>query len=116
MYQHSLDEQTYERESAAEEHSVNPRGDQVHLLQSEETSEMGYDSDSELGDRHETGRRQSYGYDSDSELEDHPQEVDEPDQSVQQEGGFCDAAERKQSRLDTGEFMGVTGPQDEEEE
>lgn len=83
MYQRSLDEQTYERESAAEGHSVDPRGAQMQLLQSEETSEMAYESDLELDDRvyhHETGRRQSYDYDSDSELE----ELDEPEQSKQQ--------------------------------
>lgn len=83
MYQRSLDEQTYERESAAEGHSVDPRGAQMQLLQSEETSEMAYESDLELDDRvyhHETGCRQSYDYDSDSELE----ELDEPEQSKQQ--------------------------------
>lgn len=118
MYQRSLDEQTYERESAAEGHSVDPRGDQVHLLQSEETSEMPFESDSELGDQvyhHETGSRQSYDYDSDSELEDPHQELDEPEQSKQQKDGFCAVAERNQSRSETGEFMGVAGPQDEEE-
>ncbi|XP_074493547.1 uncharacterized protein znf366 isoform X2 [Sebastes fasciatus] len=119
MYQHSLDEQ---RGSAAE---VDPRGDQVHLSQSEETSEMAYESDLD----YETGSRQSYDYDSDSELEDDHQELDEAEESKQQIDGFCDAAidvaERNQSRsergeivhrLCTSEFMGVTGPQDEEED
>nr|XP_046243738.1 zinc finger protein 366 isoform X2 [Scatophagus argus] len=114
MYQHSLDEQTYERESAAEGHSADPRGDKVHLLQSE-TSEMAYESDLELGDQlyhHETGRRQSYDYDSESELEDH-EERDEPEQNKQQVDDCCDAGERNQSRLEAGEFM---GPRDEEED
>nr|XP_033474922.1 zinc finger protein 366 [Epinephelus lanceolatus] len=123
MYQHSLDEQ---RESAAE------GGDQADLLQSEETSEMAYESDLELGDQvyhHETGRRQMYDYDSDSELEDDHQELDEPEQSEQQMDGFSDTAidvaGRNQNRsekgeivrrLRTSEFMGVTGPQDEEKD
>lgn len=116
-YQHGLDEQTYERGSAAEELSVDPRGDKVHL-QSEETSEMAYESDLELEEQvrhHETGRSQSYVYDSDSELEDQHQERNESEQSKQQVGGFSDAGERNQSRLGTGEFMGATGPHDEED-
>lgn len=109
MYQRSLAEQAYERESAAGD----PRGDKAHLLQSEETSETAFESDSELGDQvyHQTGRRQSYDYDSDSELEDH--HLDEPEQSKQQMGGFCDIAERNQSRSETGEFI---GSQDDEED
>ncbi|XP_044053769.1 zinc finger protein 366 isoform X2 [Siniperca chuatsi] len=117
MYQCSLDEQTYERESAAEGHSVDPRDDKVQLLQSEETSEMAYESDSELDDQvyhHEKGRRQSYDYDSDSAL-DH-RELDDPEQSKQQTDGFCDAAINVAEGSQTGEFMGVTGPQDEEED
>ncbi|KAM9360925.1 LOW QUALITY PROTEIN: uncharacterized protein znf366 [Symphorus nematophorus] len=102
--QNSLDEQTYERESAAEGHSVDPRGDKMHLLQSEETSEMAYESDSELDDHHETGRRQSYDYDSDSELE-----LDEPEQNQKEVDG-----ERNQSR--SGEFMAVSGSSSEEED
>lgn len=101
MYQHGLDEQTYERESAVEGRSADPRRDEAHLL--DETSEMAYESDLELDDQvylHETGHRQSYGYDSDSELEDH-QELDE--QSKEQ----VDAGERNQSRLETGEFVEV---------
>lgn len=118
MYQRGLDEQTYERGSAAEELSVDPRSDKVHLLQSEETSEMAYESDLELEEQvyhHETGRSHSYVYDSDSELEDQYQELNEPEQSKQQVGGFSDARERNQSRLRAGEFMGATGPHDEED-
>lgn len=115
-YQHSLDEQTYERESGAEGR------DQVHRLQSEE---MAYESDLEVGDQvyqHETGRRKSYDYYSDSELED---DDDEPEQSKQQTDGLCDEAERSQSRSNTGEtvhhlhtseFMGVTGSQEEKQD
>lgn len=94
MYQRSLDEETYEREPAAKGRSVDPRGDQMY--------------------HHQTGRRQSYDFDSDSELEDHQQEFDE--QSKKQIDVFCDEAERKQSRSETGEFMEVRGSQDEEEE
>lgn len=119
MYQHSLDEQTYERESGAE------GGDQVHRLQSEEMSEMAYESDLELGDQvyqHKTGRRKSYDYYSDSELED---DDDEPEQSKQQNDGLCDVAEMNQSRSKTGEkvhhlhtseFMGVTASQEEKQD
>uniref|UniRef100_A0A671UX65 Zinc finger protein 710 n=1 Tax=Sparus aurata TaxID=8175 RepID=A0A671UX65_SPAAU len=67
MYEHGLDE----RESGNEGDSVDPRGDKMHLLKSEE---MADESDLELGDQEydqETGRRQSYDYDSDSELEDY---------------------------------------------
>ncbi|XP_041793115.1 zinc finger protein 366 [Chelmon rostratus] len=113
MYHHGLDEQTYERESAAEGHAVDPRGEKVHLLQSEETSEMAYDSDLELSDQvhhYETSRRQSYCYDSDSDLEDHHQELE----SKQQADGFCDAAETNESRSREGGLMLVTGRQDEE--
>ncbi|KAE8291802.1 putative global transcription activator SNF2L2 [Larimichthys crocea] len=98
LYQQDLDEQTYERESAAEGNSVDPRGEKMRLLQSEEASEMAYESDLELGDQvyhHETGRRQSYGYDSDdSELEDQHQELDEPEQDKQHVDEFCDPAKR----------------------
>lgn len=120
MYQRGLDD--HERESAEEEGQT---GDQVHLLQSENTPETAYESDLELNDRHEMTRRQSYdSYDSDSELEDqihHHQELEEePEQSKQQLDGFCEpaiVAERKQSRFETrSEFMEATGPQDEEEE
>ncbi|XP_042343559.1 zinc finger protein 366 [Plectropomus leopardus] len=113
IYQQSLDGQ---RESAAE------GGDQVHLLQSEETSEMAYESESELGDQeyhHETGLC------SDSELE----ELDEAEQSKQVTDDFSDAdidvVDTSQSRAETGErvqhlcttdFMGVTGSQEEEED
>lgn len=92
MYQRSIDEQPYERESAAEGHSVDARGAQVQLLQSEETSEMAYESDLEIDDQvyhHEPGCRESYDYDSDSELE----EVEEPEQS------------RQQSSSETGEIV-----------
>lgn len=124
MYQRSLDDQTYERESAEEGHSLDHTGDQVHLLQSEDTPETAYESDLELGDRHETSRRQSYdSYDSDSELEDqihHHEPEEEPEESMQQLDGFCepdiDVAGRKQSRFETSEFMEATGPQDEGEE
>lgn len=120
LYQQDLDEQTYERESAAEGNSVDPRGEKMRLLQSEEASEMAYESDLELGDQvyhHETGRRQSYGYDSDdSELEDQHQELDEPEQDKQHVDEFCDPAKRNQSRSETGEFMEVMDPQDEEED
>ncbi|XP_028434261.1 zinc finger protein 366 isoform X2 [Perca flavescens] len=120
IYQHSLDEQTYERESGAE------GGEQVHLLQSEDMSEMTYESDLELGDQvyqHETGRRKSYDYYSDSELED--DDDDEPEQSKQQIDGLCDVAERNQNRSKTGErvhhlhtseFMGITGSQEEKQD
>ncbi|XP_039660536.1 zinc finger protein 366 isoform X2 [Perca fluviatilis] len=119
MYQHSLDEQTYERESGAE------GGEQVHRSQSEDMSEMAYESDLELGDQvyqHETGRRKSYDYYSDSELED---DDDEPEQSKQQIDGLCDVAGRNQSRSKTGErvhhlhtseFMGITGSQEEKQD
>ncbi|XP_078107136.1 uncharacterized protein znf366 isoform X2 [Sander vitreus] len=119
MYQHSLDEQTYERESGAE------GGDQVHRLQSEEMSEMAYESDLELGDQvyqHKTGRRKFYDYYSDSELED---DDDEPEQSKQQNDGLCDVAEMNQSRSKTGEkvhnlhtsdLMGVTASQEEKQD
>lgn len=95
MYQHSLDDQTYERESAEDEgHLLDHTGDQVHLIASGDTPETAYESDLELGERHETSRRQSYdSYDSDSELEDqiHHQEPEEPEQSKQQLDGFCEA-------------------------
>uniref|UniRef100_A0A671UUZ7 Zinc finger protein 710 n=1 Tax=Sparus aurata TaxID=8175 RepID=A0A671UUZ7_SPAAU len=100
MYEHGLDE----RESGNEGDSVDPRGDKMHLLKSEE---MADESDLELGDQEydqETGRRQSYDYDSDSELEDY-HEVDETEQSKQH-----------QTRLEIGEYMEVTGPEEEEEE
>lgn len=123
MYQRSLDEQKYERESAEEGHSVDPGSDQVQLLQSGDTSEVTYESDSELDDQlyhHETGNRQSYDYDYDSELEDHHSKLDESEQSKTQMDGFCDeatdVAERNESRSETGEFMGVTGPRDEEDD
>ncbi|XP_070689364.1 zinc finger protein 366 isoform X2 [Pempheris klunzingeri] len=109
LCQQSSDEQTYERESAAEGDSADPRGDRVHLLQSDKTSEMTYDSDSELGDQSETGRRESYAYDSDSELEDHHQRLIEPEQSKQD--GFCFIAERNQSRSDR---TGVDEEEDKE--
>lgn len=120
MYQQSLDGETLERESAAEE-SVDPRDDQAHLFQSKTT----YESDVELSEQvyqHETSCRQMYEYDSDSELED--QELDE--QSRQQLNGFyetaIDVADRNQSRLETGEIVHCmqasefTGSHDEEEE
>ncbi|XP_075955570.1 uncharacterized protein znf366 [Anarhichas minor] len=68
MCQQSLEEK---REAAAEGHSGDPRGDQAHPLQSEETSEM-------------------------AELEVDHQERDEPEQSKQQMDGFCDAASREE--------------------
>ncbi|XP_071339444.1 zinc finger protein 366 isoform X1 [Trachinotus anak] len=121
-YQHSLENETFERESAAEGQSVDPRGAQVHLLQ----SETSYESDLELGEEayhHETGHRQLYDYDSDSELEDGHQEQDEPEQSKKQLDGFYEAAideaEKKQSSFETGEIVHrshtceFTGPQDE---
>ncbi|XP_040898278.1 zinc finger protein 366 isoform X2 [Toxotes jaculatrix] len=125
MYQQSLDDETFERESAAEGQSVAPRDDQVHLLQ----SETSYESDLEQGEQayhHETGCRQSDDYDSDSELEDHHQELDEPDQSKQQLRGFYEAAidmaERRQNSLETDEVGHrshtgeIVSPQDEEED
>lgn len=113
MYQHDLDNQAYERVLAAEELSVDPTDDKVHVLESEETSEMAYESDSELGDRayhHEAGRSQSYVYSSDSELESQQQELNEPEHGKQLLGGFRGAREGSQSRLDTGESMGAMGP------
>lgn len=103
MYQQSLDGETLERESAAEE-SVDPRDDQASLSQSKTT----YESDVELSEQayqHEATGRQMYEYDSDSELED--QELDE--QSRQQLIGVyepaVDVAERNQSRLETGKVV-----------
>ncbi|XP_023249938.1 zinc finger protein 366 [Seriola lalandi dorsalis] len=120
-YQQSLDDETFERESAAEGQSVDPTGAQVHLSQ----PEASYESDLELGEqeyRHETGRRQLYDYDSDSELE----ELDEPEQNEKQLDGFyeaaIDVAERNKSSSETGEIVGhshtseFTRPQDEEED
>lgn len=89
MYQRGSDEETYKRESAAQGHSVDPRGDQMY--------------------HHETGCRQSYDYDSDSELENHQQELDE--QRKQQMEVFCDTEQKKAD-----EFMGVRGSHDEEED
>ena len=117
-YQESLDDETFEGESAAEGQSVDPRGDQVHLLQSEGS----YDSDVELGEQaytHEKGCRQPHDYDSDSEVEDDQQDLDEPEQSKQQLDGFyeaaIDVAERNQSSLETGEFTS-RGDKEEEKE
>nr|AIZ03412.1 zinc finger protein DC-SCRIPT [Lates calcarifer] len=125
LYQQSLDDETFERESAAEGQSVDPRSDQAHLLQ----SETSYESDLELDEQayhREAGCRQSYDYDSDSDLEDHHQELDEAEQGKQQLDGLygaaIDEAEHKQSSLETGEIAHhsrtseFTGPQDEEEE
>ncbi|XP_034728253.1 zinc finger protein 366 isoform X2 [Etheostoma cragini] len=115
-YQHSLDEQTYERELGADGRDKVPR------LQSEE---IAYESGLEVGHQvyqHPTCRRKSYVYYSDSELED---DDDEPEQSKQQTDGLCDEAERNQSRSHTGEivdhlhtseFMGVTGSQEEKQD
>lgn len=82
MYESGLDEQIYEKESAAEGHSADSRSDKVHCLHSDETSETAYEYDSELGDHHEANRRPSYGYDSDSEQED---EEDRSEESKEQE-------------------------------
>lgn len=115
MYQHGLDDQAYERGLAAEEVSVDPTDDKVRALESEETSEMAYESDSELGDQgyhHEAGRSQSYIYSSDSELDSQQQGLNKPEQSKQLLGGFRGAREGSQSRPDTGEFTGATGPDD----
>ena len=100
MYERVLDE----RESGNEGDSVDPREDKMHLLKSEELAD---ESDLELGDQEydqETGRRQSYDDGSDSELEDY-HEIDETGQSKQH-----------QARLEIGEYMEVTGPEEEEEE
>lgn len=116
MYQHGLDDQAYETGLAAEELSVDPTDDKVHVLESEETSEMAYESDSELGDQvyhHEAGRSQSYVYSSDSELENQQREPNKPEQSKQLLGGFRGEREGSQSRLDTGEVTGAVGPDDE---
>lgn len=120
-YQESLDDEAFERESAAEGQSGDPRGAQVHLSQSEAFCE----SDTELGEQEhhrETGRRRTYDYDSDSELEEDHQEPDEPEKNKMQLGGFYEAAidvsERNQigemaHHMHASEFM---GPQDEEED
>lgn len=116
MYQQGLDDQAYERGLAAGELSVESTDDKVHVLESEETSETAYESDSELGDQayhHEAGGSQSYVYSSDSERENQQQEPNKPEQSKQQLGGFRGAREGSQSRLDTGEFMGAVGPDDD---
>nr|XP_020449297.1 zinc finger protein 366-like [Monopterus albus]XP_020449298.1 zinc finger protein 366-like [Monopterus albus] len=104
-YQQSLDVETFQKESA-EGQSVDPRDDQVQLLQSKTT----YESDSELDEHvyhHETDHRQSYDYDSDSEGEDRHQEQDE--HCKQQLDGRCEVsfnvAERSQSRLERGEIV-----------
>ncbi|XP_035022710.2 zinc finger protein 366 isoform X1 [Hippoglossus stenolepis] len=113
-YQQSL---THDTGAAAEEKgsSVDPRGDQVQLLQSETSCE----SDSEPGEEeeeashHETGHRQS----CDSEMEDLHQELDEPEQSKQQLDDFYEAAinvaERNQSGVKASEFIST---EDEEEQ
>ncbi|KAJ4942098.1 hypothetical protein JOQ06_011967 [Pogonophryne albipinna] len=91
-YQHSSDGQTYEKDSATEE------GEQVQLLQSEETSEMAYESDVSDQEYHnETGCTQLYDYNSDSEIEnglDSSTELDEAEQGKQQNA--IDAAGRRQ--------------------
>ncbi|KAM7019183.1 uncharacterized protein znf366 [Tautogolabrus adspersus] len=89
IYQDSLEEETYERQSETEGQTVDPRGEQEHLLQSEQTSELDYESHSELGEDQETGCRQLYDSDSDSELDDH-QELDQEEQSEQQIHSICD--------------------------
>ncbi|XP_008284847.1 zinc finger protein 366 [Stegastes partitus] len=87
-YQQSLEDETFERESAAEGEPVDPRENQVRRSQ----SETSYESDAELGEQaygHETVRRQSYDYESVSELEDHQQELDE--ESKRESDGFYEA-------------------------
>lgn len=115
MYQHGLNEQIRQKESDAEALSVDPRSDKVHHLQSGDTPTVVHEPGLELGDQvrhHETGRRQSYDYDTD----DHHQELNEPEQSKRQAGDFPDAGERNQSKLETGEFMGVTGQHEKDKE
>ena len=77
-YQQDLEDETFEGGTAAGGKSIDPRGDQVDLLQSETSSESDTELD-ELGYRRETVLRQSYVYDSSSE--DQQQELDEPEQS-----------------------------------
>ncbi|XP_063752524.1 zinc finger protein 366 isoform X1 [Eleginops maclovinus] len=93
-YQHSLDGQTYEKDSAAGE------GEQVQLLQSEETSEMAYESDvSDQVYHNEKDGRQLYDYESNSEIEDDldsSTELDEAEQGKQQIA--IDAADRRQEK------------------
>ncbi|XP_047446883.1 zinc finger protein 366 isoform X2 [Mugil cephalus] len=87
----SLEDETFERESAGEGQSVDPRGNQGHVSQ---MSDASCESDAELeeqGYHHQTVRRQSFEYDSISEQEDHEQEADEPEQSDQQLDGFYEA-------------------------
>ncbi|XP_071750874.2 uncharacterized protein znf366 [Centroberyx gerrardi] len=123
VYQHDTgeqvrrpDEQVYESEAAPGGHYIDPTANQMCLLQSGETPEQVYESDSELGDQmyhHETGDRELYDYDSDSELGDqtHHQELNEPEQIKQEGDDYSESAvnmnhpvaERKQSRLEPGE-------------
>ncbi|XP_069555709.1 zinc finger protein 366 [Brachyistius frenatus] len=93
-YQQTLE--AFERKAAVEGQPVGCRGNQLHLSQSETSSE----SDAEQGEEayhHKTVRRQSYDYDSVSELEDNPQEPDEPEQSKEQLGGFYEAVDVEES-------------------
>ncbi len=93
MYQRGSDEETYERESAAKGQTVDDRSDQMY--------------------HHEAGCRQLFHYDSDSELEDHQQETKE--RSKKQVDVICEAAERKQSRSETGEYIEVEDGDEEED-
>ncbi|CAJ1069053.1 zinc finger protein 366 [Xyrichtys novacula] len=119
MYQDSLDEEMYEKESEAGRHSVGPRGEQVHLLESEENPEMVYDSESEMGDDHDTDCARLYDSDSDSELDVH-QELDEEEESEQQIDDFCGEENSEggtnQSQSETSELMRERYAQDDEGE
>ncbi|XP_072243790.1 uncharacterized protein znf366 isoform X1 [Leuresthes tenuis] len=77
-YQQDLEDETFEGEAAAGGKSIDPRGGQVDLLESETSSESDTERD-EQGYRRETVLRQSYVYDSSSE--DQQQELDEPEQN-----------------------------------
>ncbi|XP_074526434.1 uncharacterized protein znf366 [Halichoeres trimaculatus] len=113
MYLDRLDEETYERESESG-HSVDPRGEMGHLLQSEEMSEMVSESDVELRDYHEMDCSQSYDSDSEPELDDQSS-LQQEERSQRQIGTAVREVGRNPSESGKCESMEETFAQDEGE-
>lgn len=113
VYMDRLDEEVSERESESG-HSVNPRGEMRHLLQSDETSELVSESDAELRDDHEMDCSRSYDSDSDPELDD--QSRSQKGEQSQKVDVTVSEVGRNQGRSEKCESVEETSYQDEEEE